>query len=86
MIEAVAEEKRTFQENVHQIAGSLVHLVTSGGLTQDDPQIVAIQETLSKIAYFLKEEFHPYFANVFPALLADTKQEIDIKLTSAEDN
>lgn len=42
---------------------------------------MAIKETLSKIAYFLKEEFHTYFANVLPALICDLKLEIDIKMT-----
>lgn len=60
-------------------------LLNSGSLTNDDPQILAIKETLSKIAYFMKEDFHQYFQAIFPALLEDTKQQIDIKLTSADD-
>ncbi len=37
MIEAVAEEKSAFLENVHQITQALVTLLTSGTLTNDDP-------------------------------------------------
>ncbi len=33
----------------------------------------------------MKEDFHPYFATIFPSLLEDSKQKIDIKLTSADD-
>ncbi len=85
MIEAVAEEKSAFAENVHQISTALVGLLTSGQLGNDDPQVIAIKETLSKIAYFLKEDFHQYFAKIFPGLIENTKQQIDIKLTSADD-
>jgi len=40
---------------------------------------------LSKIGYFMKEDFHPYFAKIFPQLLEDAKSKIDIKLTAADD-
>jgi hypothetical protein len=33
----------------------------------------------------LKEDFHPYVTKIFPQLLEDAKQKIDIKLTSADD-
>lgn len=85
MIEAVTEERAAFLDNVHQISTALVGLLTSGQLGNDDPQVMAIKETLSKIAYFLKEDFRQYFEKIFPNLLEDTKQQIDIKLTSADD-
>jgi hypothetical protein len=58
---------------VVEITTSLVSLLNSGTLTNDDPQALAIKETLSKIAYFLKEDFHVFFQQIFPALLADAK-------------
>ena len=48
--------------------------MNSGSLTNDDPQIISIKETLSKIAFFLKEDFHPYLSAILPALLVDTAQ------------
>lgn len=33
----------------------------------------------------MKEDFHPYLAPILPQLLNDAKQQIDIKLTSADD-
>lgn len=62
-----------------------MNLLTSGQLNSEDPQIHAIKETLSKIGYFLKEDFHPYVAKIFPQLLEDAKQSIDIKMTAADD-
>jgi hypothetical protein len=83
MIEAVAEEKASFQDSVHQFAQYLVAQL--GQLSAEDPQILQTKETLAKVAYFLKEDFHSYFQAIFPSLLEDSKQQIDIKLTSAED-
>jgi hypothetical protein len=83
MIEAVAEEKETFNESVHQITATLVNFLQSG-LSNDDPQISAIKETLSKIAFFMKEDFHKYMAALLPNLVNDTKLDIDIKMESAE--
>lgn len=73
MIEAVAEEKATFLPNVLEITNYLVTLLTSGQLSSEDPQNQAIKETLSKIGYFMKEDFHPFFAKIFPQLLEDAK-------------
>ena len=85
MIEAVAEEKATFQSNVLEITNYLVNLLTSGQLSSEDPQIQAIKETLSKIGFFLKEDFHPFIAKIFPQLLEDAKLTVDIKMTAADD-
>jgi hypothetical protein len=39
---------------------------------------------LSKIAFFLKEDFHKFMPQVMPNLINDTKLNIDIKMESAE--
>ena len=83
MIAAVAEEKEAFKDSVHQIARSLVLVLSS--VASDDPQGLAIKEAMSRIAYFLKEDFHAYFAQVLPSLLSDSQQKIDIKMTSADE-
>ena len=56
----------------------------NSGLTNDDPQVLAIKETLAKIAFFLKEDFHTFMPNLLNNLVNDSKLEIDIKLESAE--
>lgn len=82
MIEAVAESKE-FTENVQKIAAFLISLLNSG-LTNDDPQILAIKETLSKISYYLKENFHGFMGALMPSLINDTKLDIDIKMENAD--
>ena len=52
MIEAISDEKASFNSNVLEITTSLVTLMNSG-LTEDDPQMISIKETLTKIAFFL---------------------------------
>ena len=84
MIEAVAEEKATFLSSIHEISNFIIVLLKSG-LSSEDPQITAIKETLCKIAFTLKEDFNVYMGAILPGLLEDTKQQIDIKLTSADD-
>lgn len=84
MIEAVAEEKATFVGSIHEISTFIITLLKSG-LSNEDPQITAIKETLCKIAFTLKEDFNVYMPAILPSLLEDTKQQIDIKLTSADD-
>jgi len=84
MIEAVQEQKDTFKDSVSEIAKMLVSLLTSG-LTNDDPQSLSIKETLTKIASFLKEDFHAYMPLLLNNLVNDAKLDIDIKLSSADD-
>jgi hypothetical protein len=57
MIEAISEEKATFFNDVLTITTNLVTLMNSG-LSNDDPQMLTIKETLTKIASFLKEDFN----------------------------
>lgn len=82
MIEAVAESKE-FNENVQKITAFLITVLNSG-LTNDDPQILAIKETLSKISYYLKEDFHVFMGSLMPSLINDTNLDIDIKMESAD--
>ena len=84
MIEAVAEEKATFISSINDISNFIIALLKSG-LSNEDPQITAIKETLCKIAFTLKEDFNVYMPSILPNLIEDSKQQIDIKLTSADD-
>lgn len=53
-------------------------------MENDDPQNLAIKETLTKIAFFLKEDFHHYMPSLLQVLVNDAKLEIDIKMQSAD--
>ena len=54
----------------------------NSGLSNDDPQTLAIKESLAKIAFFLKEDFHQFMPNLLTTLVTDTKLDIDIKMES----
>ena|ERR1700761_8240970 len=82
MIEAVADEKQQFNDNVLKITTQLVTLLNSG-LTNDDPQTSAIKEALAKISTFLKEDFHQFMPALLNTLVNDAKADIDIKMESA---
>jgi len=50
------------------------------GLTSDDPQVLSIKETLAKIAFFLKEDFHRFMPQLMNTLVAEANLNIDIKM------
>jgi hypothetical protein len=83
MIEAVSEEKTTFFANVLTITTNLVSLMNSG-LSNDDPQMLSIKETLTKIASFLKEDFNQFMPMMLTTLINDAKLDIDIKMENAD--
>jgi len=47
--------------------------------------VLSIKETLTKIAAFLKEDFHAFMPDLLSNLVKDAKLDIDIKMTSAEE-
>eukprot|EP00347_Sterkiella_histriomuscorum_P001538 403371652 len=83
MISAVSEERETFKQGVLEIATFLVTLQNSG-LTSDDPQVNAIKETLSQIAFFLKEDFHQFMPQLMNNIVNDANLDIDIKMEAAD--
>lgn len=68
--------------NVNEIATYLINLLKSG-LSNDDPQSLAIKETMAKIASFLKEDFNKFMPDILTSLITDSKLDIDIKLENA---
>jgi len=82
MIEAVTDERETFNANVIMITTNLINLLKSG-LSNDDPQTTTIKETLSKIAFFLKEDFHQFMDSLMSTVFEDAKADIDIKMENA---
>lgn len=79
MIEAVSEQKEEFKDGVLEITNVLVALMNQG-LTSDDPQVLSIKETLAKIAFFLKEDFHRFMPQLMNTLVAEANLNIDIKM------
>lgn len=46
--------------------------------------MIAIKETLTKIAFFLKEDFNQFMPTMLTTLINDAKVDIDIKMENAE--
>lgn len=77
MISAVSEMPE-FMPIVQQVTEKLFSILTAG-FAHDDPQEVAVKEALSKVAYYLKEDFNVVAPKFLEILVADAKQDIDIK-------
>mmetsp|Transcript_5143 Transcript_5143/g.3603 ORF Transcript_5143/g.3603 Transcript_5143/m.3603 type:complete len:171 (+) Transcript_5143:1487-1999(+) len=83
MIDAVAGDDETFKASVLEITK---HLATQlqAGLTDDDPQDIAIKETLIISAGFLQSEFGQFMPLLLETLLHDACLKIDIKMESTD--
>lgn len=82
MISAVSDNTE-FLGTVRQVTEKLFTILT-GGFAHDDPQEVAVKEALSKIAFYLKEDFHVIAPKYLEILVQDAKVNIDIKQENAD--
>jgi len=82
MVAAVSENNE-FMGAVQQVTEKLFGILQSQ-FAHDDPQEVAVKEALSKVAFYLKEDFHVVAPKYLEILVADANQQIDIKQESAE--
>lgn len=82
MISAVADNKE-FLQTVQQVTEKLFGLLQQQ-FAQDDPQEVAVKEALSKIAFYLKEDFHVVAPKLLEILSVDANLDIDIKSENAD--
>lgn len=67
-----------------EVAQILTTLLNSGKVEEADPQLLAIQDTLSKIGSCIKQEFKVFLPHIMPALLKDMQRDIDFKFEDAE--
>lgn len=81
MISAVSENPE-FLGAVQQVTEKLFVLM-QGEFAHDDPQEIAIKEALSKIAYYLKEDFKFVAPKFLEILVKDAKLDVDIKQEDA---
>jgi len=82
MISAVSDNQE-FMGSVQAVTEKLFGILTAG-FAHDDPQEVAVKEALSKIAFYLKEDFHVIAPKYLEILVQDAKTDIDIKQESAD--
>lgn len=82
MISAVSENQE-FLPTVQQVTEKLFALL-QGEFAHEDPQEIAVKEALSKIAFFLKEDFKFVAPKFLEILIKDAQQEVDIRQENAE--
>lgn len=83
MVDSVVDEKETFKTSVLEVNKHLISLL-QGGLTDDDPQDIAIKDTLTRTAGFLKEDFAQFMPMLMTTLVTDAQLSLDIKMESAD--
>lgn len=76
LIASVADRKE-FTESVKEVTDQLFKLLDQQ-FDQDDPQELAIKDTIAKISYFLKEDFHQVAPKFLEILAKDALLEVKI--------
>jgi hypothetical protein len=82
MIAAVSEDK-SFLGSVQEVTEKLFTLLQQT-FAHDDPQEVAVKEALTKVAFYLKEDFNAVAPKFLEILVADANLDIDIQQENAE--
>ena len=82
MISAV-QDNQEFMPTVKQVTEKLFGLLNST-FAHDDPQEGAVKEALTKIAFYLKEDFQVVAPKFLEILVNDANLEIDIKQENAQ--
>ena len=77
MIESVSDN-RDFLSSVQRVTEKLFKCLEQG-FGQDDPQELAVKDTLAKTAFYLKEDFHAVAPQFLAVLVKDAS--VEIKLT-----
>lgn len=82
MIAAVADNQEVV-ETVKSVTSKLFDLLQQQ-FAQDDPQEVAVKEALTKVAFYLKEDFNVVAPKFLEILTVDANRDIDIKQENAD--
>ena len=76
LIASVAEQKE-FTDSVKEVTDKLFALLDQQ-FDQDDPQELAIKETIAKISFFLQDDFHHVAPKFLGILIKDASLEVKI--------
>lgn len=82
MIAAVSED-RTLLASVQQVTEKLFGVLQQT-FAQDDPQELAVKEALTKIAFYLKDDFKVIAPKFLEILTTDANLDIDIQQENAD--
>lgn len=83
-IKNTEENIEGFREDGKQIVEIFSKILTSGQVTDDDPQVIAITNALTQVAAVMKEDFAPFMPEIMEKLLAGSQVEVDFKLEDAD--
>lgn len=81
---AVKDRPEVCKADAFEIAKSLTELLNSGKVQEADPQLSALQNTLSQIGACIKQEFKVFLPHIMPALIKDMSRDIDLKIVDAD--
>lgn len=78
-----SDKNDSFKDSVKTVTGVLVDML-KGGLPDDDPQDIAIKDTLVSCAGFLGTEFAAYMPTLLQTIVTDANLSLDFKMESAD--
>jgi len=67
------------------ICQMIVDMMNSGNLTDTDPQVMALSNTISQICVCLKDDFKQFLPAIMPPLLKDLNRDIDFKVIDVDE-
>ncbi len=74
---ASVSENREFLGTVQKVTETLFALVNQK-FAEDDPQELAVKDTLAKVAFYLKEDFNVVAPKFLEILLKDASVEVKV--------
>lgn len=77
LIASIADQNQ-FVDSVKQVTETLFTLLVNTQFTEDDPQQLALKDTLAKIAYYLKVDFQVIAPKYLDILIKDASTEIKV--------
>lgn len=83
ILDSVKDQPEVCREDARFITQNFVELLNSGKLTDADPQIITIQNSLPQLASCLQEEFKPFLGPILESLIRDAKRGLDFKIVDS---
>jgi hypothetical protein len=77
LIASIADQNQ-FVDSVKQVTETLFTLLVNTQFTEDDPQQLALKDTLAKVAYYLKDDFQVIAPKYLDILIKDASAEIKV--------
>lgn len=85
ILTSVKNKPEICKQDAIEISQNIIETLVNGNLSDSDPQITAITNTISQICVCLKDDFKQFLPVIVPALLKDAQRDIDFKVKTADD-